>query len=225
MKKKIRNNYLISTLFFALFVLFTVLVKSVDVNPVGPQGSLIGFSTINIFVFEFLGQSSVCYIISEVIGYAAIIIALIFTVLGFLQMAQRKSILKTDFEILALGALYVLTVFAYIFFEVIVVNYRPVLVEGLLEASYPSSHTILVIVILGSAIMQIDWHIKNKRLKTTLKVLLLIAIIATVFGRLASGLHWFTDVVGGVLLASFLSGLYYSAVIDVKCRQKIKVKK
>ena len=128
MKNKIRNNYISAIIFLVLFVLFTVLVKTVDVKPAGPQGSLIGLSAVNTFVFDSLGQNGVWYAVSEGIGYLALLVAFSFAVLGVLQMFRRKSVLKIDADILALGALYLVTAIAYVLFETVIINYRPVLV-------------------------------------------------------------------------------------------------
>ncbi len=220
MKNKIRNNYISAIIFLVLFVLFTILVKTVDVKPAGPQGSLIGLSTMNTFVFELLGQNGVWYVVSEGIGYLALLVAFSFAVLGLLQMLRRKSVFKIDADILALGVLYVITVIAYVFFETVIINYRPVLVGGLLEASYPSSHTMLIVTILGSAGIQIDKRIQNKSLKNVLKAGCIAAIVATAVGRVASGMHWITDVIGALLLSLFLVLTYYSVVKHIEYIKK-----
>lgn len=220
MKNKIRNNYISAIIFLVLFVLFTILVKTVDVKPAGPQGSLIGLSTVNTFVFDSLGQNGVWYAVSEGIGYLALLVAFSFAVLGLLQMLRRKSVFKIDADILALGVLYVVTVIAYVFFETVIINYRPVLVGGLLEASYPSSHTMLIVTILGSAGIQIDKRIQNKSLKNVLKAGCIVAIVATAVGRVASGMHWITDVIGALLLSLFLVLTYYSVVKHIEYIKK-----
>lgn len=216
MKNKIRNNYISAIIFLVLFVLFTVLVKTVDVKPAGPQGSLIGLSAVNTFVFDSLGQNGVWYAVSEGIGYLALLVAFSFAVLGVLQMFRRKSVLKIDADILALGALYLVTAIAYVLFETVIINYRPVLVGGLLEASYPSSHMMLVVTILGSAIIQSDKRIKSECLKKIVNAVLFIGIFATAVGRVASGMHWITDVAGALLLSLFLVLTYYSVVKHIE---------
>lgn len=216
MKNKIRNNYISAIVFLVLFVLFTVLVKTVDVKPAGPQGSLIGLSTVNTFVFDSLGQNGVWYAVSEGIGYLALLVAFSFAVLGLLQMLRRKSVFKIDADILALGVLYVVTVIAYVLFETVIINYRPVLVGGLLEASYPSSHTMLVVTILGSALIQSCKRIKNGCLKKIINAVLFIGILVTAVGRVASGMHWITDVAGALLLSLFLVLTYYSVVKHIE---------
>ena len=216
MKNKIRNNYISAIIFLVLFVLFTVLVKTVDVKPAGPQGSLIGLSAVNTFVFDSLGQNGVRYAVSEGIGYLALLVAFSFAVLGVLQMFRRKSVLKIDADILALGALYLVTAIAYVLFETVIINYRPVLVGGLLEASYPSSHMMLVVTILGSAIIQSDKRIKSECLKKIVNAVLFIGIFATAVGRVASGMHWITDVAGALLLSLFLVLTYYSVVKHIE---------
>ena len=148
------------------------------------------------------------------------ICAFFFAVVGLLQMLRRKSVFKIDADILALGALYVITVIAYVFFETVIINYRPVLVGGLLEASYPSSHTMLVVTILGSAIIQSDKRIKSGSLKKIINAVLFIGIFATAVGRVASGMHWITDVAGALLLSLFLVLTYYSVVKHIEYIKK-----
>ena len=88
-----------------------------------------------------------------------------------------------------------------------------VLTDGALEASYPSSHTMLVICIMGTAIMQFRRLLPEKKgLRIFLDGAAVLLIVVTVVGRLLSGVHWFTDILAGVLLSSALVMLYFSAL-------------
>ncbi len=214
MKSKSTGGFVISAMLFVLFVLFTLLVKQVDVQPIGPEGSSVGFASINGAVFSFLGTSMVLFKLAEYLGLFAILIAAGFVVAGLVQLLRRKSLWKVDHGILLMGALFVVTIVLYFLFEHIVINYRPIIMENELEASYPSSHTLLVIVILGSAMIQFHRLFKGKRgILIMLDVLPCILIVGTILARLASGAHWLTDIVGGVLLACTLITLYYSFVV------------
>lgn len=194
--------------FFVLFLGFTALVKFVDVQPVGPEGSLIGFAKLNIAVNHFFGWNSFCYYMTQIFGVLAILVALGFAVVGLVQMAKRKSIFKVDREILILGCFYVIVICFYVLFEKIVINYRPVIMEEGLEASYPSTHTLLILSIFGSAFMLLNQYIKNNTLLLICKIFAAAIIILTVVGRLICGVHWFTDIIGGILLSAALLSFF-----------------
>ena len=207
MKKK----FITSAVCFGLFLLLIVLLKTVDVAAVGPEGTEIGLSKLNVAAHDLFGENLGWYKVTNILGYLAILIALCFAALGGLQLIRRRSVLKVDKEILLLGCLYVVTVIFYVLFEKVIVNYRPILMpdgEGI-EASFPSSHTVLSCVILGSGLMLLKKYMKkNKTVQTVLTVVFAVMLALIVAGRLISGVHWFTDIVGGVLLSAALLNAY-----------------
>lgn len=213
MKKQNKKNFYISVFLLAAFVLWTVAVCIVDVDAIGPQNSAVGFSTINKFISEHIGVHMSLYNITDWLGLVPIFFAFGFAVLGLAQWIKRKNILKVDYSILTLGGFYFLTIAAYIFFEMFVINYRPILINGYLEVSYPSSTTLLVLCIIPTAIMQFRTRIKNNFFKNFVSFLLTAFIVFMVLGRLISGVHWFTDIIGGALLSSGLV-LMYRAVVS-----------
>ena len=152
MSKKTLVCFVFSILFFVLFAAFTVVVSFVDVQAVGPENSSVGLATLNKSVFDTLGQNDLWYEATELLGLVPFLFVGAFAILGLSQVIKRKSLLKVDSEILLLGAFYVLVGIAYVAFEVLVINFRPILVEGELEASYPSSHTMLSCCIMLTAI-------------------------------------------------------------------------
>lgn len=210
MERTVKKDFMVSGVLFLLFIVFTVIVKNVDVGAIGPEQSTVGLSTINQFVFNMFGVNHLWYSITEWLGYLSIFIAFSFGVLGFVQLIQRKSIRKVNKDILTLGLFYVLMVVFYIFFEVCIVNYRPVIMEEGLEASYPSSHTMISVCIMVTAMMQFHSLLKKRAAVIVLDVVSSVIIALTVIGRLISGVHWLTDIVGGVLLSAALIMLYYS---------------
>ena len=201
------------TFFWALFmliffILWTTAICFIDVAAIGPSETTVGFSTINSFVHDLTGTNILLYNITDWLGLVPLIFVLCFALLGLFQWIKRKHILKVDFNILVLGVFYVVVFVFFLFFECFVINYRPVLIDGILEASYPSSTTMLVMCVMPTAIIQFKERIKNNILKRCIIVLIVAFIIFMVIGRLISGVHWFSDIIGGALLSSGLVGMY-----------------
>ena len=152
------------------------------------------------------------YTITDWLGLVPFCFILGFALLGFVQLVKRKSLLKVDYSIFVLGGFYILVMSSYLFFEMFVINYRPVLIEGYMEASYPSSTTMLVMCVMLTAKMQFSERIKNSAVRKNINGILIAFTIFMVAGRLISGVHWFTDIIGGVLLSAGLVMLYYFVV-------------
>lgn len=70
----------------------------------------------------------------------------------------------------------------------------------------------LVMCVMPTAIMQFSRRIKNSGMKQLLSYVMIAFIVFMVIGRLVSGVHWFTDIIGGALLSSGLVMLYYSII-------------
>lgn len=199
----------------ALFVLLILLVRTVDVDAIGPEGSSVGFSKINGAVKDTFSYNETWYKITQYLGYAALAIAGGFALLGLVQLIRRKSFFKVDKNIIALGVLFAVVIILYVMFNKIAVNYRPVILpdEGVLEASFPSSHTVLTCVVMGGAMLQLPYYVKNQGLRLALNTILALIILLTVGGRLVSGAHWLTDILGGILLSGCLL-FVFSGVLD-----------
>ena len=208
--KRIRKSFVASMCLLTAFVLWTIAICYVDVCAIGPQGSSVGFAGINGFVHNLTGVHFELYNITDWLGLVPIFVCTGFAILGLAQWIKRKSICKVDYDILALGGFYIVTIAAYLFFENVVINYRPVLIGGILEASYPSSTTLLVMCVMPTAIMQLGSRIKNKVVRNIVAITIIAFIAFMVIGRLISGVHWFTDIVGGALLSAGLVMMYYS---------------
>ena len=219
MKKEVKLNLMITGVMFVLFAAFTALVMSFDVGKIGPKASEVGFSTVNLAVKEILGTNNVWYIISEIFGVVALVTAAGFAIAGVVQLIQRKNIKKVDIHLIILGFVYITVIVFYIIFELVTVNYRPVLVDGALEASYPSSHTLLVYGIMIPSAMAFWSIVKIKPLKIIFLCVAIAITAVTVVGRLLSGVHWFTDIVGGVLLSNAVTMLYVSLCSIDESRQ------
>ena len=168
MKKEKRKELFSAIFMLAAFLLWTAAIQLIDVQTVGPQESAVGFATLNLLFHNFTGVHMVLYHITDWLGLIPLAFVMGFALLGLVQWLKRKHFLRVDYNILVLGGFYIIVMTAYIFFEVLAVNYRPVLIAGILEASYPSSTTMLVMCVMPTAIMQLNARIKNKVLKRCL---------------------------------------------------------
>ena len=197
-----------------LFALLIILVKTAGVEPTGVGDTKIGLYGLNRAVHEFFGINDTWYKITEITGLISLACCGIFALIGLIQLIKRKSLLKVDKEILALGGLYAVTGALYVLFEKVIINYRPLIMAGETapEASFPSSHTVLVLVIMGSIIMIISKYVKNQTAVYIIKALCAAIAVITVIGRLISGVHWLTDILGGVLLSVFLLSTFYRLI-------------
>ena len=213
MKRK--TKFLTGGCLLAAFGLWTALVRLVDVRPIGPNGSSVGFAALNGFVHEKIGVHLALYILTDWLSLIPLGCILGFAGLGAVQWVQRKAIRKVDDSILVLGGFYGIVLAAFLFFEKAVVNYRPVLINGVLEVSYPSSTTMLVLCVMPTAMMQLRERIKPEKARLCVMVMLSAFTAFMVVGRLISGVHWCSDIIGGVLLSGGLVMLY-SAVCERK---------
>ena len=199
-----------------VFVLWTVFVCFVDVRTIGPEGSSVGFATLNGFVHELTGVNWLLYTVTDWLGLVPIAVALGFAILGLVQLIKRKSLWKVDHSILALGVFYIVVMAAYLVFEIVVINYRPTLIEGYLEASYPSSTTMLVMCVMPTAAMQLNARIKNTVFRRCVIITIIVFIAFMVIGRFLSGVHWITDIIGGALFSAGVVTTYFSICNSLK---------
>ncbi|MEG2159164.1 MAG: phosphoesterase PA-phosphatase, partial [Clostridia bacterium] len=192
MKRKIKINFIITGTLFLLFILFTIAVVKIDVKPIGPDGSQIGLSTLNKLVFDFFGVSSAWNIVTDILAVISCLVALFFAIIGLVQLIKFKSIKKVDYRIVLLGAFYLVVVFCILLFELIVVNYRPIIINDGLGSAYPSTHTLMVLCIMITAIFQFKYLINNKAVLIVVDTVSCVIVVVTIIGRLISGVHWFT---------------------------------
>lgn len=212
MKQQNKTSLWIAIGSLTAFVLWTILVGHVDVQPIGPRGSSVGFAAINGAFHKWTGVHWALYTITDWLGLLPLGMALGFAVLGLVQLVRRKNLLKVDYSILVLGGFYIVVAAAYLLFEEAVVNYRPVIIAGNLEASYPSSTTMLALCVLPTAMIQLKDRIRRDSARRFVLGMLAALTGFMVIGRLISGVHWLSDIIGGVLLSTGLVALYVFAV-------------
>lgn len=207
MKENRRNLYIASGALLT-FAIWTAMVCFVGRAPIGPQGTEVGLAAINGAFHRLTGVNMTLYTVTDWLGLVPFAVAAGFAMLGLVQWIKRKNLFKVDFSLFVLGGLYIVTIAAYIFFEIIVINYRPVLIEGRLEASYPSSTTMLVMCVMPAAAIELSRRIRVRSLKYTLVGIIAVFTLFMVIARLLSGVHWVSDIVGGALLSTGLVMMY-----------------
>jgi len=207
--KKTRKYLYVALLSLVLFILWTIALCFIDIKAIGPDGSRVGFATLNSFARDLIGSNMTLYVITDWLGLVPLFCALGFAVVGLVQWIGRKNILKVDADILILGCFYIAVIAVFILFENIIINRRPVLINGILEASYPSSTTLLVMCVMPTTVLQLNSRIKKAKTRRIITPLLVAFNALMVLGRLASGVHWVTDIVGAALLSVGLVMMYY----------------
>ena len=200
-------------LLIALFIIWTVLIQIVDVKPVGVNGTEVGLATLNCWFHELTEVHMQLYVVTDWLGLVPIFVCMIFGGIGFVQLLKRRSLFKVDRDIIVLGIYYVIVIWGYLVFEMIAINYRPILIHGIMEASYPSSTTLLVLGVMPTLIEQVNRRIKKGILKKGIYVFSICFSLFMVLGRLISGVHWLTDIVGSVLLSTGMFCIYKGVVV------------
>lgn len=213
MKKNGKQVLFLGGIFIIAFAIWTALIQMVDVQPLGQNATNIGFATFNCWFHHFTGVNMAIYTITNWMGLVPVVICLIFAGIGLVQLIKRRSLFRVDADIMILGVYFVIVFLAYAIFEMIPINYRPILIEGIMEASYPSSTTLLVLSVMPVLIEQIQRRLSGIGVKRIITIAAIAFSVFMVTGRLISGVHWFTDIVGGVLLSAGLFKLYKAAVM------------
>lgn len=219
MKKNGKKLLILGITLLVMFAIWTWLVQCVDVQPAGPGGTEIGFATFNCWFHSITGVHMAIYTITDWSGLVPILVCMAFGGMGLAQLIKRKSLFKVDRDLIFLGIYYVVIIWGYLIFEMIPINYRPILIDGMLEASYPSSTTLLVLSVMPTLIFQVNRRSANPVLKEIVRGLTVLFSAFMVIGRLIAGVHWFTDIVGAVILST---GLYclYKAMALLFCDDK-----
>ena len=208
MKKKESMKFIAAVGLLAAFVIWTAVVRLVDVQGIGPLGSAVGLATINRYLHGLTGVHLSLYVLTDWLGLVPFIFVMGFALLGLCQWIRRRRLWKVDTDILVLGGFYAVVLTMYVFFETVVVNYRPILINGYLEVSYPSSITMLVLCVMPTAVLQLNTRIQNRILRRCAAIAITAFTVVMVVSRFVSGVHWFSDIFGGILLSGGLVLLY-----------------
>lgn len=210
MKEKNSKKFVLPVCLTVITLIYTVLVRTVNVEAIGPQGTSVGFAAINGAVHNAIGVHMLWYKITQALGLFAIFVFALFALQGFIQLIKRKSLFKVDRSIISLGIIFAVLFALYVIFEILIINYRPVIMPGEteVEASFPSSHTMLAYTVFGCVIIYFKKFLSGKSYSKIIMIVSLILIFLMLFGRLFSGVHWLTDIVGGVLYSAVLLAFF-----------------
>ena len=195
-----------------VFVIWTLLILHVDVQPVGVNKTNVGFSTLNVWFHRLTGVHLTIYTITDWLGLVPILVCMCFGAVGFVQLIRRRKLFKVDHDILLLGLFYIFVIIGYLVFEMIPINYRPIPIDGHMEASYPSSTTLLVLSVMPTLKHQVDRRVTSISLRKATTAFVILFTSFMVIGRTVAGVHWLTDILGSVFLSAGLFLLYRSAV-------------
>ncbi len=221
MKQRDQKGILSGTALILAFILWTILIQTVDVQPVGVNGTKVGFAAANTWFHRLTGVHMGIYTVTDWLGLVPIAVCMGFGLLGLTQWIRRKSIARVDKDILLLGGYYILVILGYLIFEMIPINYRPILIDGAMEASYPSSTTLLVLSVMPTLLFQVNRRAKSQTIRRITAALVVLFSAFMVIGRLVAGVHWLTDIAGSVLLSAGLYCLYRTAAaaLDHTCKK------
>lgn len=213
MKRNYYYNIKCGAVLILAFIIWTVLIQVVDVQYNGVNGTSIGFATINSLFYAFTGVNISLYNITDWLGLIPVFVCMIFAFLGFVQLIKRKSLFKVDIDITITGLYYIAVIAFYFAFEMYPINYRPILINGYMEASYPSSTTLLVLCVMPTLVFQVRYRLKNRKSSNLICFFSVMFSVFMVAGRLISGVHWLTDIIGSCLLSAGLYNVYKGVVL------------
>ena len=200
------------------------MILTVDVQPLGQNGTSIGFAAFNCWFHHFTGVNMVIYTITDWMGLVPVAICLSFAGIGLVQLMKRRSLFRVDADIMILGVYFVIVFLAYAILEMIPINYRPILIEGRMEASYPSSTTLLVLSVMPALIEQIQRRLSGITAK---RIIMIVAIAFSAFmviGRLVSRTaisKWESGVVLHEIIDKFIITIV-PLLFNAGCKEVVK---
>ena len=213
MKENGKRILFLGSIFIVVFIIWTLVIQKVDVQPIGVKGTNIGFAAINCWFHKLTGVNMMLYFITDWLGLIPIFVCMIFGGVGAVQLIDRRSLFKVDYDIIILGIYYIIVILGYLIFEMTPINYRPILIEGVMEASYPSSTTLLVLCVMPTLVEQANRRLSKITVKRVVKVLVICFSTFMVLGRLISGVHWITDIIGSIMLSVGLFCIYKAVIL------------
>lgn len=184
----IRSRYYLISLLF-LMVLFYILKNYYSVNIIEMDG------TISQFIQNHIVKENITKTMKVITNFGDIIC---YTIILLITLISFRG--KGYFSSMSLNLLCVY-LFSVIFKNVFMRERPPFsLIDKPSDYSFPSGHTMCSVAFYGFIIYLVNKYIKNKILKWIIIFLCLITIILIGFSRLYLNVHYFTDVIGGLIL-------------------------
>ena len=209
-----KKNIISSIILGIIAIIYIILVKTVDVQEIVRTGSSVGFATINEWFWNLTGHNEILDKITDVLLLVPIALVFMYATIGVKQLIQGKSLKEVDKKIILLGFFYVVIGIVYVLFEKVVINYRPIIVDGELEASFPSSHTLMAICVCMSSVL-VNKRLWKNDVMNYINISIIVVMCLIVFGRLMAGVHWLTDIGGGIIISAFLVECFHSVLLKL----------
>ncbi len=205
-----RTDYRKPFILLLVTAIFSVLATVLDRQSIGLEGTSVGFATLNGAFASRFGYNPAMDLVSDIMMYIAFVVVISFAVMGLLRLLRTKSISGVGKVLIGLGILYAVVAVIYVAFGKIPINYRPVIKpdETELETSFPSTHTLVICSVMGSAILAWDRLISDRRLVNVLRILALVVMVVGVCARALAGVHWLSDIAAGILFSLTLISFY-----------------
>jgi len=205
-----RTLLVLAVVLFVAFAAFTYLVRTYDVAPVGYNGAEVGFSKLNAAAHEMFPGDDGSYELTKILGYICLIAVAVNGLEAAIDFFRHKGRISRMHKRNVITCIYYVVVGGfYVLFEFVVINTRPISAE----ASYPSSHTMLALCVLYSVFVLLGFSSwRYKFMASILRVICVVAMISMVVFRFLSGVHWLTDICGGILLSLSLMCLYRACI-------------
>ena len=211
------KKYLISSIILVLIaIIFTVLVKVIDKGAIGPNDTVVGFQAINDYIKNMFPFNNTLYKITKYAGFIPLIFGLYYAFIGFMQLVKKKSLKKVDSKIYLIAGFYIVVLILYVLFDKIAINYRPVIIDNELEPSYPSTHVLLAMCFCLSSVIISKYYMKKDTIRKIVNIATWILMLFIVVGRMMCGCHWFTDIVGGVLISLALLNIFNTILLKLE---------
>ena len=189
-----------------IFILFTIMVTALDGQTV--DGHRLGLATMNGWWRDLVGVNAAWRVVSDVVAVGTVFGAVGLLIVQIVAVVRGRGLRPVvrdwwgvDLVLISLGICYGL-------FQIVVINYRPLLMHGVAEASYPSSHVLLFATVWPLLILTLWRMTKRRWVRVTVMVVGMMVMLAGIVARALSGYHWLSDLVGGVLLGVTLVAWY-----------------
>ena len=217
---KNKKYFITGLILICVFAVWTIMIQAVDVKLIGQGETKTGFASFNLWFHTITGVNMILYYITDWFGLVPIFCCFIFGIMGLIQLIKRKNLFKVDTDIIISGIYYIVIILLYLFFEMIPINYRPVLIDGMLETSYPSSTTLLVLSVMPTVSFLTNRRLTNEYFRTVINISVILFSVFMIIGRTLSGVHWLTDIIGSFFASTGVYLLYKNLILRLDTIQE-----